>query len=277
MQFNPVYHTLDSLAGGIEHVLGLDRCKRGCGCDELPCDSIGGCNCGMPDRMPAIHSMPMPISGGGSSHGLTPPRSTQPRLPLVPSLNDLPTESRMVSPVERPVDRMPANPAGESTPRNVPPANGLRDSAPRSDAQPSASSEPGKMTMPRVVPSETSPPADIPTQPLPQPKSKGDEGSIFDELNDPFMEDARRLRQPYQPIRPSALRTIESRSNRNVMPQPIRARSTSFDSRPAAGPIGSGLRVAPGAASLRPVSHEEPAKLKPLGGGRVLQPYRKSR
>lgn len=278
VRFNPVYDTLDSLAGGIEHVFGLDRCKQNCGCDELACDAMPNCGCGVnasPTPMMPPHALsPMP------SATQTTPRM-QPRLPSVPSLDSYPSEPRMVSPIERSVD---------GTPADEPPANGLRDPMPGTETIPQSTTppvtEPGvndpsesspNMTMPRIVPGET-PPAgveDVQTQPLPVPAdTPKDDGSIFDELNDPFMEDARRLRKPYQPIRPTGLRPMNSGQAPSRSRLPRSTRSVQPASQKV---IGSGLRLAPASAPLRPVSHEEPVALQPLGGGRVLAPYRRSR
>ncbi|MEM0926047.1 MAG: hypothetical protein AAGJ83_08420, partial [Planctomycetota bacterium] len=126
-----------------------------------------------------------------------------------------------------------------------------------------------EMSPPRVVPSENPAPDTAPAQPLPAPKKE--KGSIFDELNDPFLEDARRLNQPYRPVRPSAFRT--NQSGELPLTQP---RLNRIDYRQMQ-PIGSGLRLAPAPATLRPVNHEEPAARKPMGGRRVLTPYRQSR
>ncbi|MCA9139133.1 MAG: hypothetical protein KDB00_20310 [Planctomycetales bacterium] len=114
------------------------------------------------------------------------------------------------------------------------------------------------MTAPRLVPTESKP------RTLPKPKIENQpepnkEGSIFDtldNLDDPFQEDAARLRREYGSIRPTG-----NRSATGSAPQSI----------------GSGLRPAKEIESLRPVSHEESIVLKPIGQRRILAPYRPSR
>ncbi|MEM0924466.1 MAG: hypothetical protein AAGJ83_00375, partial [Planctomycetota bacterium] len=115
LRFNPVYDTLDSLAGGIEHALGLHRCKHSSGCDSLPCDAMPcdghGCDCGTLERMPATLSTPRPLKPAN-------PMMNKPSLPVVPPMDASQMAPRDVSPIERPMNSgsAPANDLRSVTP-----------------------------------------------------------------------------------------------------------------------------------------------------------------
>ena len=265
----------------------------------------------VPTVEPSLHPVAPPRS--------TPQiRRTNPRLPSVPPLDRATKPSVPETPTPRP--SLPGNlepaivepatdpPASKPAPKPEP--TRPTDSAPRL---------PAEMSQPRLVPTQPAqelPPAAEPSTPpsvpapsepstdsiddlfgaptespqpaTPQPPAESNEkGSIFDaledleDLNDPFEEDARRLREPYRGIRPTGLRRSSSGSRvpyRSVYPnrtQPQQRQGAS--PRSANSTIGSGLRPAQHIEPLRPVNHEQPIGLQPLGATRVLAPYRASR
>ena len=38
----PIFHALEAVAGGIEKLMGFDKCPKTCGCDSMGCDSCDG-------------------------------------------------------------------------------------------------------------------------------------------------------------------------------------------------------------------------------------------
>ena len=154
---NPVMHILDGVAGGIEHVLGLDRCTTaGCGASQ-PCQNVGettGCGCsscggGGSPLPPLMHSSPhrsnaSPILAAPTlAPSLGQPRvvlpaapSTMPGLPTVPLLDTTPrimshegyqmTQPRLIDPPAAPFESSPRSvsppvePAPRTSPRSAP-------------------------------------------------------------------------------------------------------------------------------------------------------------
>lgn len=284
---NPIYQSLDTLAGGIERVLGLDRC-RSSECDSLACDS----SCDDGHWMIPLESAPpsKPLTRADQDAAPRPPRVVPPRLPAVPPLSPLPQEPKRSQP------RIVTPKAESTTPRIEPSPPTLRDTEPL----------PPAMTPPRIVPAESLPtepemsldpleapaeselsprvdPQDRPSPDKPEVPPKK-EGSIFDaleDLDDPFEEDARRLRRQY-----GSLRSLLQDSPDPIAPafhpgklQPLTPVGNGIapELNSPGNAIGSGLRPAKTVQPLRPVSHEEPVELKPIGGRRVLAPYRPSR
>ena len=268
---NPLFSTLDTVAGGIEKALGLDRCKSTCGCSTPACDtaSCDRCAIGPVEMVPApVHAAPMKPR--------TAPRQVTPSLPSVPAMQPRaidttprkvqPFEPRLVEPEAQPEIRPIPKTSQES--RQIP--TQPRQTRPVPEPEPALpiapDSEPTPLPRPNVEPDS---PFDnpLPPTPMPEPTAPKKESSPFDildqeldNLDDPFKEDALNLRKPYRPIRPTGLR------------------SSSHHRRQRDAAIGSGLRPVIGTAFLQPVSHEEPVSgLKPLGGGGKLAPYRGSK
>jgi hypothetical protein len=200
----------------------------------------------------------------------------------------------------------------KSPPRSAPPEPATPDTAP--PKPPETIQREREMSQPRVVPAQPAPskvpePETSPQIPIPElgtdsPGVNGNEAappkslefpglpeapkvdpapnkqdSIFDALDDPFIEDAARLRQPYQPIRrakngPSAKPT---RTSYLINPTTRTGDQTRPNVRQNREAVGSGLRTAKFVAPLRPVSHQEPIEAGPMVKKRVLAPYRASR
>lgn len=299
---NPLYRTLDTLAGGIEKVLGLDQCEGGSSCDDS-CDSGNWMMSAQPMLLMAQPSMSAPIpvplvpAAPLKSPQTTPPQTTPPQLPTVPPLETEPNQPREFQPeVLKPRISQPrivapkAEPARELEPLRTEP---LRPLPSQPDPQPQAPIETTgptpRMTAPRIVPGESPaspseqatdalelPPAKSTPGAKPTPKKEGSLFDALDDLDDPFSEDAARLSEPYQQIRPTGYRSsgIPRHSYRPVYPLPAK---TQRHVQPNHKVIGSGLRPADRVELLRRVSHEQPIEPQAAVGRRVLAPYRASR
>lgn len=261
---NPLYRTLDTVAGGIEHVLGLDRCGNSA-CDSGSCDV-------------APWSSISPMMEGAVEYAAP----VMPRLPKVPSMQDLPDAPEVrenaedATPQRLPAPQPHSAPSEAASPKPIQPRP-VRPKAPEMSPPRIVPSQPRQPELlPEPQPSEPQPskPRLKPIEPQPElilPEEEPKKESPFDaleDLNDPFSDDAARLRLPYDPARPASSRTSGGRASggRTDADRPI-----------TSGPIGSGLRT---------VNHEEvmrlkplgaPAGLRPLGGGKTLAPYRVSR
>lgn len=331
---NPLYRTLDTLAGGIEKVLGLDQCKVGCdSCGDDSCDSGNWMMSALP-MLPLAQpsrSAPIPVPLVPATR-LKSPSTASPRLPTVPPLETEPSkprefqpqvlkprisQPRIVSPRPEPARKL-ENSVPEAAPqkleplRNEPlqpeplsprptePAQQPRESPAPESLAPSPQETTGpapRMTEPRIVPGESSstpseleifggdaqatdalnsPPAKTTPDATPAPPKKGSLFDALDDLDDPFSEDAARLSEPYQQIRPTGYRStgIPRRSYRPVYPLPAK---TQRHVQPNHKVIGSGLRPADRVELLRRVSHEQPIEPQAAVGRRVLAPYRASR
>lgn len=153
---NPLFRTLDALAGGIEKVLGLDKCKSSHGgCDEALCD--GGCDASPYYEAMMPHPQSAPIMSESHSYQPVPP-----------------------PPVVAPHQTSPRQSYG----------------APRS---------PMHMSQPRIQ-------TPMPIQKRENVDSGG--GSLFDNLSDPFSDEARRTQK--QTIRPSAFTASKQTSSRRT-------------------------------------------------------------
>lgn len=286
MKDNPLFKSLDFVAGGIEKVLGLDRCGTA-GCGHSTCDS--GCGCAS-SEMESYHfapEAPMAIPTPMHAEPLIPapapvmssPRVTHPRLPSVPpiaveqeTIQPRMTEPRIVEPavVPDPVFRDP-EPQIQQAPAPSPLPQQTLPQVPAPMPEPEAPEETSRMPLPTLEEENAMPLGDdlfnTDDVPVPAPKAREPEGSIFDALDDPFSDEEVRLRRPYGSVRPTSLKRYNS-SRRSGQPSTGRQTRSSQRPTPNSNTIGSGLR---------PVSHEESVQLKPLGSRRVLAPYRASR
>ncbi|MDV6030858.1 MAG: hypothetical protein F9B45_12315 [Phycisphaera sp. RhM] len=296
---NPIYKTLDTVAGGIEKLLGLDRCCNA-GCTTHGCD--GGCDSApwmtdLESTTPPVLQIPNPPA---ATKPLAPPSTAAPRLPTVPPLAPAPRQAAPKQATPTPETPKPAAPAppdpAQSSRRQEPPAvppaaeptgRPTLTPPPTIPAEPVPTPRPATPAMPLPEPGSDSPdplsdpqitppslpdmpPTPNPVEPPTQPKK---EGSIFDalddleDLDDPFQEDAARLRRQYGSIRPMLERAsrVIAKTYQPVYPTP--KTPTQLPQKPERA-VGSGLR---------PVSHEEPIQLRPMTSRRVLAPYRPSR
>ena len=297
-QNTPLYQTLDTVAGGIERLFGLDRCKTHCdqGCDSAP--YLIPIQADMPPMVvphPPVAPQPVqPTAPTTAAPTTAPPTTaapttappaplpkpveTTPQLPAVPPLDSRPTapkmsEPRIVTPEATPpsLPTLPEEPSTEPEPGQQEPGQPESETSEPQIVNP----DDAEMSAPRLVPVQPNPVAPSEASPLrlpettPEPATEPkEEGSIFDaldDLDDPFLEDAARLKRQYGVIPTSELRTAKQipayrpvRPPQQTSPRPL----------PTQQPIGSGLR---------PVSHEEPVQLRPMGSRRVLAPYRPSR
>ena len=213
---NPIYRSLDAVAGGIEKLFGLDKCNK-C-CDETACDeavswgdSFDGSHgeAGMwPQGEVPLNLTP---SHGHSHHGhshsghghraipMPPPEmmphSVPDNAPLPPTVIHDHSPRHSGSSVEvSPLGKSQWGSTRMSQPRLVPTpqrdqsqAQALGNSAPLSDPPSSQSLQ----SEPRI-------PA-----PVPGSNTNSEEGSLFDSLSNPFSDDEVHVRR-YQPVRPSS-------------------------------------------------------------------------
>ncbi|EMI18273.1 secreted protein [Rhodopirellula maiorica SM1] len=202
----PIFRSLDAFAGGIEKLLGLDKCRTG-GCDAMACDSAMGHM--MPYEEHEIHVVPYasedqhyggPVEIYGENVEQSAPRMATPRTPQ-PRIMAPRVPMHMSEPIIR------SSPA----PRQSMP--------PRTQAGQSIGSgvAPQSRVVPRTIPT---PRPDVPRQPPENTPAapKKDGGSLFDSLSDPFSEDEVRVKR-FTPVRqtqyevPSVNRTALPGSN----------------------------------------------------------------
>ena len=295
--------------------------RRGRKAGKKSLDHIDAGHVGEDWNGPVVHAHPHALAPGHVPSRAM-PGSEHPRLPVVPELSDDGQMPELIQPREVPPQR--ATPRALPEPRKQQRSAG---SPQPGKAAPTPSTPPAtEMSQPRIVPSQprsSSQPKSSPrdTQPMPQPKvdpapedipqielpemslpeskpepspPKKESNNPFDtlpeveELNDPFSEDAARLRSPYgMPTTPTGLRSSAIPQRRGVRPSSYPAPTQPGlrlmpPAKTSAAPIGSGLRPVSQAGPLRPVNHEEPVVsqprgLQPLGGGAPLPPYRPSR
>ncbi|TWU37721.1 hypothetical protein Q31b_45100 [Novipirellula aureliae] len=179
---NPIFRTLDALAGGIEKVLGLDKCKS----SHVGCDS--GC-----DASPYYESMmaipnPVPMMSNSQSFDSHSSQSVPPP-PVVTPHQTSPRPS------------YESRPSYPSSPSNVPMQSAPMQSAPMQ----SAPRTPMHMSEPRIQ-------TPVPNQRQENGDSGG--GSLFDSLSDPFSDEARRPQT--QTIRPTAFNASKQTSSRRT-------------------------------------------------------------
>lgn len=184
----PIYRSLDAFAGGIEKLLGLDKCRTG-GCDQASCDSAMGHM--MPYEGHEINVVPYatedshyegPVEIYEDSFEPTPPHMTVPPTP----------QPRVMAP------RVPMQ-MSEPIIRSSPAAR--QPTAPRSRGGQSIGSGvvPQSRVVPRAIPT---PRPEVPSRPAEQPPAapKEEGGSLFDSLSDPFSEDEVRVKR-FNPVR----------------------------------------------------------------------------
>ncbi|WP_182871214.1 hypothetical protein [Stieleria mannarensis] len=267
---NPIYTTLDTVAGGIEKLLGLEQCGNSA-CTTTSCD--GGCDSapwmmGLGARTPsgphgAIVPQPIPAPPTAKPMARPPatlPPATTPPLPSAPSLAPAPPKA---APVQPPPTTLPPAPTEPLPPRTVPSEASPVESPDRTLPEPE-NAVPDSFPMP-------------PAEPEPQPKKEGSIFDALDDLDDPFKEDAAQLMRQYGSIRPMLERASKAMTPEYLPVYPTPRRSVQIADKPEQA-VGSGLRRANHAvAPLRPVSHEEPVQLRPMTSRRVLAPYRPSR
>ncbi|WP_442507341.1 hypothetical protein SH528x_006255 [Novipirellula sp. SH528] len=214
----PIYRSLDAFAGGIEKLLGLDKCRTG-GCDTVSCDSAMGDMMMYDEHEVNIvpYSTEVPhyedsVEIYGESVNRMAPRMPAPRMP----------EPRMMAP------RMPmqmSEPIIRSSPSSHQPMDvraGSLPMAPRSRGGDSIGSgvAPQSRAVPRAIPTprpETPRRAPQNNRAVPAPP-KEEGGSLFDSLSDPFSADEVRVKR-FTPVRqtqyevPKVNRTALPRSN----------------------------------------------------------------
>ncbi|WP_145388563.1 hypothetical protein [Stieleria neptunia] len=293
---NPVYQTLDTVAGGIEKLLGLDRCCEA-GCATHACD--GGCDSApwmmdLESTHPPMLQIPDPPA---TAQPMAKPPNAAPQLPTVPPLAPAPKQAAPKQAAPKVAPPKPAAPASPAPPQSSrrqtipavppaakPPAPPTLAPPPAIPAEPMPTPRPERPAMPLPEPDaespaplgtpDLSPPSrpNLPPTPSPvdPPQQPPKEGSIFDaldDLDDPFQEDAARLQRQYGSIRPMLERAsrVLTPTYQPVYPTP--KTPMQFTQKPDRA-VGSGLR---------PVNHEEPIELRPMTSRRVLAPYRPSR
>lgn len=193
----PIYRSLDAFAGGIEKLLGLDKCRTG-GCDTLSCDSAMGTM--MPFEGHEISVVPY-ASGSHGFGGETEiyeesVEMASPRMPQTRMSQPRMMAPRMPMQMSEPIIRSTPSPR---EPRDV--RAGSLPTEPRSRSGESIGSGvmPQSRAVPRAIPT---PRPDVPRQ---QPKNtpaapKEEGGSLFDSLSDPFSEDEVRVKR-FTPVR----------------------------------------------------------------------------
>ncbi|GAA5510623.1 hypothetical protein [Novipirellula caenicola] len=198
----PIFRSLDAFAGGIEKLLGLDKCRTG-GCDHASCDSAMGHM--MPFEGHDIHVVPYATE---DSHYEGPVEiyedsfeSTAPRMAVPPTQQPRVMAPRvpmhMSEPIIRssPAARQPTAPrsrAGQSLGSGVVPQS-------RGGQSLGSGVVPQSRVVPRAIPT---PRPDVPSRPAEQPPAapKEEGGSLFDSLSDPFSEDEVRVKR-FNPVR----------------------------------------------------------------------------
>ncbi|NND96600.1 MAG: hypothetical protein HKN47_04645 [Pirellulaceae bacterium] len=233
---NPIYRTLDAVAGRVEKLLAFDKCNTS-GCDVGGCD-IQGCDDACDAAM--IHELmvPMPPTSvpapyvDANEYG-SPDSSNHSGLdaPVIMS------EPVIVSPQIQSHDAVPLRTEGQSfgdynaMPYEAETGQGALDAAQANPATPD------NAPIDRL-PEVTIPTPDPSPNATPPASNDNNEGSIFDTLDDPFGDDARALPQPYRTIRPSNYRpSNQQRSNqqpsnyqRSKSPEPLRLQAPALRS-----------------------------------------------
>ncbi|TWU47210.1 hypothetical protein Poly51_50080 [Rubripirellula tenax] len=199
MKRTVVYKALDSVAGGIEKVLMLDKCNDGC---DVICDD--GCDAGMLDEWngsmsPHIngYAEPMHIQSAPMMPPSPPPMIVHPHTGS-PNTGMPHVESPHVESHSHPIQMAPMA-APQTQMRMSQPRIAPRSVPTQSRSVPTQQRMP---TQPRVPVPQPLPEANRPAVPAPPiPDDKTD--SMFDSLSDPFGDDEVRVRR-YQPVRPSS-------------------------------------------------------------------------
>jgi hypothetical protein len=215
---NLVYKALDSVAGGIEKLFGLDKCgTNACDMMEVPCDD--GCDTIMMHEMPSSEVIYDEPHHGHSHHGhahsvpLPPMDIPSPPIRQSAPVYTGPMEEMRIKPTGPSQWHQPSSELRMSEPRMVQPHSvAPRSTQPRSTQRhaveagqhlgetPLADPEVGEIQQPLLTP-EPEPRSDSPAPEV------NKEESLFDTLSNPFGDDAR-ARLP-RPVRPSNYEEIE--------------------------------------------------------------------
>ncbi|MEM9368885.1 MAG: hypothetical protein AAGD07_23070 [Planctomycetota bacterium] len=193
----PLFHAMDSIAGGLERVFEHKRCDSGCDM---------GCDCGGQDVV--VHAQPVPMQLTPIPPTTLPMGSVPPAPPTVamPSLNEpsgamppaksgFPNDARQpfVDPVAPPTPDALDMPLRDPAPLNNPPA----------EAPPAFTPEP--MPIPEPMP-----------EPIPAPRPVEPPGSMFDRLSNPFEDDSA-YQAPRRSVLPASFdRRQKSRGQENL-------------------------------------------------------------
>ncbi len=174
-EHGPIYKTLDTVAGGIEKLLFFSLKHRvGGGCDEMACDD--GCDAMTMADMMMYEETHVPM-------GMAPPVLMQPS-------------------VAHPSPTSPGHVHAEpSLPPQSPPRQIMRSVPAPSTYSPA----PARMSQPTLTP--MMPPASRTPVPMPLPEGdeamgsglpldRGNDDSLFDNLQDPFRDDSAQLNAP---------------------------------------------------------------------------------
>lgn len=219
---NVAYRALDAVAGGIEKLLGLDKCGSN-SCDTRSCDDA--CDAMMMEEL-MLPSPPPTSLHSHSRHIPTPPapvphstRHPSPRMQSAPIYSS-PTESVQVTPRRHDTKQSTETKMRMSQPRMVEP-RALKDPGHRfGEAHPN--SQEGMVPIPEPQPGLQNFDSEL------EGEKAG--GSLFDALSNPFSDDEARVSIP-RPIRPTnyeqtSLRPISKRPlSRSYMESSRRVRS----------------------------------------------------
>lgn len=191
---NPIYRTLDTVAGGIEKVLHLDdrrHCDSGCatmpsdGCDD-GCDSAMMHELHMAVPMPPVGSYGEPIHSHSHSSVNSPPAPiVAPHREMTQSPRTLTAPPSPPASIQKYIQPIESKPQTRTRMRMSEPTM-----APRSMSAPAMRSRPA-----------------VPAPPIPIEKSD----SLFDTLSNPFGDDEVRVRR-FEPVRPSHYEVDQERS-----------------------------------------------------------------
>ena len=300
---NPILKTLDAVAGGIERILGLDRCNPSAcavGCDS-GCDDA--CDAAFASELmtPLPYSPPVALPYSPSIQ----PAPSLPTFPVVPPIvHDAPMVSQPPMAHDAPAMSQPRVVMPHATESYAPSLGDVMAPRAPTPMPTPAPAAPPERTIPSTPPSGS----ELPKAPKPEG------GNIFDTLDDPFGDDEVRLRKPYRGVRPTShessarqrrsktgyapvytsgqsVKTRQSRGQQAVKQrgslQNSRRRVSSASVQPASHTAG--LRpLVDAAPKLRPVGRQNfrPAPTAqrptiggpppPMASGRVLAPYRRS-
>ncbi|MFK8112911.1 MAG: hypothetical protein AB8B91_11945 [Rubripirellula sp.] len=229
---NLVYKALDSVAGGIEKLFGLDKCGKS-DCDNIVCDD--GCDAMMMEELmmpspPVIHDSAPIHQHHHHSHSAPMPPAVQHSAPVIQSapVYTGPAEKVHVKPMGPNQWEQPSQPTADPStsnrmemtqPRMVQPrAVQAREVEPRAtqpravqprevqrqpmvdpDSKLDSGNAPEAANAPQVPIPETMPRNNAPA---PQVEDAEEGGSLFDTLSNPFGDDEARIKLP-RPVRPS--------------------------------------------------------------------------
>ncbi len=199
-----IFLALDAIAGGIEKVMGFDKCGQtsggcdtaSCGCCECPPPVDNGCGCNQCGAVSGGHSMP-----DANSYLAPQPTYSSPRIqapPVSTPRMSTPRAGSTASPLRMSQPTIVSPQATSSQPSSAAamPFHEMQNNPGTSlDVVPRATTP--RTTTPRTTPRTTTP--RTPSVPVPpQRVPNGNGGGLFDALDDPFSDDARVIPQ-YRP------------------------------------------------------------------------------